>query len=52
MEYRELRNKVLYPQPIKEMSEYNVTFSTTESMSKCQGGENQRTKRYCSERYC
>ena len=39
MEYRELRNKVLYPQPIKEMSEYNVTFSTTESMSKCQGGD-------------
>ena len=39
MEYRELQNKVLYPQPIKEMLDNNVTFSTTESMSKCQGGD-------------
>ena len=39
MEYRELRNKVLYPQPIKEMLDHNVTFTTTESMSKCQGGD-------------
>ena len=38
MEYRELQNKVLYPQPIKEMLD-NVTYSTTESMRKCQGGD-------------
>ena len=39
VEYRELQNKVLNPQPIKEMLDNNVTFSTTESMSKCQGGD-------------
>ena len=39
MEYRELQNKVLYPQPIKEMLDNNITFSLTESMSKCQGGD-------------
>ena len=39
VEYHELQNKVLYPQPIKEMLDNNVTFSTTESMSKCQGGD-------------
>ena len=39
VEFRKLRNKVLYPQPIKEMLDNNVTFSTTESMSKCQGGD-------------
>ena len=39
VEYRELWNKVLYPQSIKEMLDNNVTFSTTESMSKCQGGD-------------
>ena len=39
MEYRELRNKVLYPQTIKEMLDHNVIFTTTESMSKCQGGD-------------
>ena len=35
VEYRKLRNKLLYPQPIKEMLDNNVTFSTTESMRKC-----------------
>ena len=39
VEYRELQNKGLNPQPIKEMLDNNVTFSTTESMSKCQGGD-------------
>ena len=39
VEFRKLRNKVLYPQPIKEMLDNNATFSTTESMSKCQGGD-------------
>ena len=37
VEYRELQNKVLYPQSIKEMLDNNVTFNLTESMSKCQG---------------
>ena len=35
VEYRKLRNKLLCPQPIKEMLDNNVTFSTTESMRKC-----------------
>ena len=39
VEYCELQSKVLYPQPIKEMLDNNVKFSTTESMSKCQGGD-------------
>ena len=39
MEYGELQNKILYPKPIKEMLDNNVTFSTTESMSKCQGAD-------------
>ena len=39
MEHGELRNKILYPKPIKEMLDNNATFSTTESMSKCQEGD-------------
>ena len=34
-----LLNKVLYTQSIIEMLDDNVTFSKTESMSKCQGGD-------------
>ena len=29
----------IYPQSVKEMLDNNVTFSTTESISKCQGGD-------------
>ena len=39
MEHGELRNKILYPKPIKEMLDNNATFSTTESMGKCQGAD-------------
>ena len=39
VEYRELKNKVLYPVEVKELLEKNVTFSTSGSEGRNQGGD-------------
>ena len=39
VEYRKFRNKILYPDCINNLLENNMTFSTNETDSKCQGGE-------------
>ena len=37
-EYRELKNKVLYPEQVKNILNENITFSATDITGKCQGG--------------
>ena len=39
VEYRELRNKVIYPEEIKNVLNENITFSATDITGKCQGGD-------------
>ena len=39
VEYHELRKKILYPDCVKNLLENNITVSTNETNSKCQGGD-------------
>ena len=39
VEYRELRNKILHPDSVKNLLDKNITLSTNETDSKCQGGD-------------
>ena len=39
VEYRELKNKVIYPEEIKNVLNENITFSATDITGKCQEGD-------------